>query len=229
MKHLYVALLFCMCDVSFAEVGGQVVDIESGMGIANAYVYVARVGDEVRSLFPDGGGEEQCIGAKVVRTGVGGRFRSENVVASDNQIYLRQRYYIMVYHPEFYYKRKLSSGDYVYHSVSSEYLSDGDDVTVYLYNNTQKDNNDRIGYIGWIVANMCPIYNESTIELIDALYSEAAKYGMKGENRMRYMDMCQLTAISLKSHGIDYSFLYQYGCEEHIKRSRVLRSMEQDR
>lgn len=229
MKNLFVVLLFCVCDVSFAGVSGQVVDIESGIGIANAYVYIARVGDEVRSLFPDGGGEEECIGAKVVRTGVGGRFRSENVMVSSNQIYLKQRYFIMVYHPEFYYKRKLSSGDYVYHSVSSEYLSDGDDVTVYLYKKAHKNTKDRIGYIGWIAASMCPIHNESTIELIKALYSEAKKYGMKDENRIRYMDMCQLTAISLKSHGIDYSFLYQYGCEEHIKRSRVLRSMEQDR
>jgi hypothetical protein len=38
------------------------------------------------------------------------------------------------------------------------------------------------------------------------------------------MDMCQYRAHSMQMHGVDYTVLYKYGCEEHIKNSRVIRS-----
>jgi len=232
MKYLYKIIVLCICvtcESAVADLGGRVMDRDTGKGLGGAYVYVERIGDELRSLFPDGGGFEECIGARVVKTREDGYFHVDNVPLLEKKIYINQRYRIMIYYPEYYYETEFVVNGKTYYSDASDVLLDGDNVQLYLDKSSKYESCDRLCYISSMKAGMCPIHNESTIELIKALYSEAEKYGMKDENRIRYMDMCQLTAISLKSHGIDYSFLYQYGCEEHIKRSRVLRSMEQDR
>lgn len=232
MKYLYRIIFLCVCvacESAVADIGGRVMERDNGKGLGGAYVYIERIGDELRSLFPDGGGSEECIGARVVKTFDDGYFHVDDVPIFDKKIYINQRYRIMIYYPGYYYEREFFVNGKKYYSDTSDVLLDGAYIQLYLDKTSNYDSCDRLCYISGMRSGMCPIYNESTIEFIGALYSEAAEYGMKDENRIKYMDMCQLTAISLNAHGVDYGFLYRYGCEGHIKNSRVLRSREQGR
>jgi hypothetical protein len=204
---------------------GRVIDEDTGKGVSDAFVYVKRIADEVRSLFPDGGGAGQCVGDKVVLTDEHGVFEVDKVDIVENQMYLNNRYVLFVYKRGYEYRRTININGKIYIDSQSEAFT-GNEKNIVLKVTTHGSSSScgRFCYLSGLDATLCSNYNDSMLSFIEQLFQEASEYGVQKEYWLRYMDMCQYRAHSMQMHGVDYTVLYKYGCEEHIKNSRVIRS-----
>lgn len=208
-----------------AEMVGHVIDEETGQGVPGAFVYVKHIADEVRSLFPDGGGDDQCVGHKVVITDENGKFEIGSVGLFESQIYLNNRYALYVYKRGYEYSRPVEINGKIRY-MDYTYINDENkqNIVLRVARNTVASRCDRFCYVDGIDSALCGYYDESIIRFVEQLFDEASEYGKQEKYRIRYMDLCQLRAHSMQMHGVDYTVLYKYGCEEHIKNSRVIRS-----
>lgn len=208
-----------------AEISGYVIDEETKQGVPGAFVYVKRIADEIRSLFPDGGGENQCVGHGVVITDENGKFEIGSVGLFESQIYLNNRYALYVYKRGYEYSRPVEINGKIRY-MDYAYINNGNkkNIVLKVSRNIVVSRCDRFCYIDGIDSALCGYYDESIIGFVEQLFDEASEYGKQDKYRIRYMDLCQLRARSMQMRGVDYTILYKYGCEEYIKNSRVIRS-----